>query len=164
MISDVGSTANRKMLGFAKAVKGADRAGVTAGALILTNSIRAAIAAAAPGSRLHGVGRKGAKVGAGYNVVGSEHPTALIQARGPVHFLERPTGPHTIEPRSKPGSRRRGAKALTINGDVRARVINHPGSHKPKQPFKKGVETGLPVARQAIVDRYTTAAVKGLKS
>lgn len=163
MLSNVGATASRKMLGFANAVKGADRAGVNAGALILTNSVRAAIAAAAPGSRLHGVGRKGAKVGARYNVIGVDHPTALIQASGPLQLIERPTSAHRIEPRSKPGSRRRGARALTFDGVARGGV-NHPGSHKPKHPFAKGIEAGIPLAREAIVNRYSTAAIKGFKS
>jgi hypothetical protein len=61
---------------------------------------------------------------------------------GPAHLVNNPTRPHRIEPRKARGvrTRRRGASALTINGDVRA-WANHPGT--------KGKHFAAPAIRAA---------------
>src|SRR4051812_10988285 len=74
-------------------------AGIRSAALTTVAVIRSETAAAAPGMRLRGVGRRGAKIGVGFDVVGTANPTALIRARGPYHLLERATKPHPVAAR-----------------------------------------------------------------
>lgn len=70
-------------------------------------------------------------VGVRYNIKGkgTSTPSAIVGYTGPAHLINNPTRPHRIEPRRRPGvrTRRRGASALTIGGDVRA-WANHPGT------------------------------------
>lgn len=118
----------------------AQRRGVQKAALLVTREIRVQIRAASGGdNRLSGVGRRGARVGAKYDVRGTVNPTALIRATGPLHFLEHPTGPHRIDTvRGRKDTKRRGrAKALRLaNGRFFASVM-HPGT-TPSRPFYKG--------------------------
>lgn len=54
----------------------------------------------------------------------------VITYTGPAHLVNNPTRAHVILPRRRPGVRTRrkqAARALTINGDLRARA-NHPGT------------------------------------
>ena len=108
------------------------KTGVRRSALFVTKAIRAEIRAATGDSRLSGVGRRGARVGAGYDVKGNVNPTALITARGPLHLVERKTNPHTIAPR-----RRGRRKALALADGGFAAYANHPGT-PAKRPFEKG--------------------------
>lgn len=131
------------------------RKGVNEAALTVTLSTRAEIATATKGSnRLSGVGLRGAKVGAGFDVKGTQNPTALIRARGPLHLIERDTKAHVVAPRRK--------QALFGAG------FDHPVSHpirtpgtKGKHPFEKGVDRAIPVAEaivhRAVLNAYTQA-------
>lgn len=108
---------------------------VRAAALEVTRGIRSEIRSASGGdNRLSGVGRRGARVGARFYMEGPpESPRAIIQATGPLHFLEHPTRPHGIAPRGG----RRGSRALRLrNGQFAARV-HHPGT-RPSKPFERG--------------------------
>jgi hypothetical protein len=69
------------------------------------------------------------KIGVRYDIKGNgPRAVALVRYTGPAHLVNNPTKPHRIEPRIRPGSRRRrGARALTINGNVRS-WANHPGT------------------------------------
>lgn len=62
-----------------------------------------------------------------YDIRGTRNPIALVRYTGPFHLFENPTKPHSIAPR--PRRRRRGgaARALTINGNLRASA-QHPGT------------------------------------
>lgn len=54
--------------------------------------------------------------------------TLVVTYTGPAHLVNNPTAAHVILPKRRPGSRRRrGARALTIEGNLRARA-NHPGT------------------------------------
>lgn len=121
--------------------------------------------------RLSGAGKRGARVGARYDIKGSTNPTALIRALGPIQLIERDTKPHLIAPRasfvtrggvrvrqgrrSAAGRRLRGGKtALTIGGNLRASA-EHPGT-KGRHPFQRGAEKAskvTPEIFQAEVDR-----------
>lgn len=120
----------------------AQQRGVRKAALIVTRAIRAEIRADSGGDmRLSGVGRKGARVGARYDVKGSINPTAIIRASGPLHFLEHDMPAHSIQPRAVRGrgSRKQftGTRALMLRDGTFAASAQHPGS-RAKRPFEKG--------------------------
>ena len=94
--------------------------------------------------------RQGAKIGgrkwgAGFDVRKGNKPTALLQYRGPVHWVDRGTSSHRIAPK-----RRRGKKAIKFGSIVRANAL-HPGQRaKPFYPgVKDRVEKGAPKILQA---------------
>lgn len=61
--------------------------------------------------------------------VSADGKSAIVTYVGPAHLVNNPTRPHRIEPRRRRGvrGRRRGATALTIEGNVRM-WANHPGT------------------------------------
>jgi hypothetical protein len=70
------------------------------------------------------------RISVGYEVKGQGmEASAIVGYRGPAHLVNNPTRAHEILPRRRPGvrSRRRGARALAINGDLRA-VAHHLGT------------------------------------
>lgn len=88
------------------------------------------------------IGRKVAgkrrAIGVRYSIFGEgSRAAAIVGYRGPAHLVNNPTRAHLILPRRRPGvrTRRRGASALTINGDVRASA-HHPGT-RGKKFFEK---------------------------
>jgi hypothetical protein len=109
--------------------------GVQKGALLVTRAIRAEIREATGGdNRLSGVGRRGARVGARYDVKGQVNPTAIVYATGPLHLIEHDTEPHDIQARN----RRRGGTSTMRFADGRfSRTAEHPGT-TGSRPFEKG--------------------------
>lgn len=75
--------------------------------------------------------------------------------RGPVHLIANPTRAHLIQPRRRPGvrTRRKGASALTINGDLRASA-NHPGTRG-----KKFAAEANATAKRVLPDVFQKAAI-----
>lgn len=108
------------------------RAGVTEAALA-AKGVMLAEAAKAGATRLSGVGRKGARVGVGFDVKGGVNATAIVSYRGPAHLANNPTRPHEITPR-KGGRGRQGKRALSTPDGAFARV-QHPGT-RGKQFFE----------------------------
>lgn len=88
-----------------------------------------AAGAGALGSHIKG---KRKLIGARYDMA-RDARSVVVTYTGPAHLINNPTAPHRIEPRRPRGlrSRRRGASALTINGDVRM-WANHPGTRGAK--------------------------------
>jgi len=110
---------------------------------------------------LSGVGKRGARLGVRYDLKGGNSPTALLRVTGPAHLLNNPTAAHRIEPRGRTrtasGRARRGAKAITPDGNPRAGA-NHPGT-KGKRFFERSV----PQVRKAadpILRRQVSAALR----
>lgn len=119
---------------------------------IYTAIIRSSIYSVTNGGRLRGVGKNGARVGV--RVTQQRSDTALVQATGPLHLIERDTSAHLI-PRTTGVRRRRtaagrlshkrestgrvlsGRKLLVINGSVVTGPVLHPGT-KGKHPFDIG--------------------------
>jgi hypothetical protein len=122
------------------------KAGVFQAALAVTESVRQELPSS---GRLRGVGRRGAKIGVGFNIVGATNPVALVAARGPVHLIERDTAAHQITVRG------RGAAALSTPAGPR-RSVQHPGT-TGQHPFEHGVARAVPVAEE-IIRRTTFAA------
>jgi hypothetical protein len=131
-LSDLGDVA-RMASRLPEELQKAQVKGVGKAALTVTRGIRGEIRSASGGdNRLSGVGKRGARVGAKYDVKGTVNPSALIVATGPMQLLEHPTRPHGIQPRTR-GKK----KALKFRDGTFARSASHPGT-KPSRPFEKG--------------------------
>jgi hypothetical protein len=113
----------------------AQRRGVQKGALTVTRAMRDEVRAVTGGdSRLSGVGRRGAKIGARYDIKGQREPTAIIRATGPAQLVEHDTKPHEIRPRRRRGGK---AKALRFADGAFARSARHPGT-RARKPYERG--------------------------
>jgi hypothetical protein len=139
----------------------AQRRGVERAALHATTIIRAEIrAVAGPDMRLSGVGKKGARVGARYDVRGTTNPTAVIRPVGSIPLIEFDTPARVIGPtarfvtragvqvrqgfRTVKGRRRAGGSTvLKIDGSFVGRPVVHPGT-KGQEPFRKGWRHAAP--------------------
>lgn len=120
------------------ALADAQRAGVRRSALHVTGKIRDQVRRDTGDMRLSGVGKRGAKVGARFALVGdTSNPTAYITATGPMQLLERDTKAHRI-PRSR--GRRARKRYAVIGGRPYSRAA-HPGA-RGKGTFGKGVAEG----------------------
>lgn len=89
--------------------------------------LRHGTAAGVIGSR---VADKRKAIGARYDInKGSgTHGSVIVTYTGPAHLVNNPTRAHQILPRMRPGiRRRRGSRALNVNGNPRASA-NHPGT------------------------------------
>jgi len=139
------------------AIEGATRASVNEAAL----AGKAIFLANMGTTRLRNVGKGGAKVGARYDIKGGATPTALLRYTGPAHIINNPTKPHRIEPRGRTrtasGRQRKGAKALTIGGNVRP-YADHPGT-TGKHFFQRSVPQVASLAAR-IMARSTTTALR----
>jgi hypothetical protein len=131
-----------------------ERRTVQIAALAVKTSVTAQMAAAGvQNGKLRGVGKKGAKVGVRYDLLGN---TALVRATGPFHLLERDTKPHRIGQQKSLS----GLPLVNASGqDIRKRYAvipgvgvrawaNHPGT-KGKHPWEKGVIGAVPAAEKA---------------
>ncbi len=119
--------------------------------------VKRSVLALAP-ERLSGVGKNGAKLGAGYNVLSSEGVArALVHATGPWQLIERDTKAHQI-PKQRQSASFVGVYGHAVipggavggvhgAGGVRTRV-KHPGT-KGKHPWAKGVDAAVPLIPQA---------------
>lgn len=150
------------MAALPDAIQAANRDGVNRSALAITNQVRDSIRAATGDMRMSGIGRRGAKVGARYDVKGAANPTALIRATGPVHLLEGGRrGGYEIRPRSRRGAgRRRGGRppALLINGQFRPSATG--GSVSARRVWSRGVDAGIPRGVQAFAEAHHAMMVR----
>lgn len=134
-----------KIAKAAASLSEAERAGVRAAALTATRIIRGEIRSVVSSGRLSGVGRRGARVGARFDVWKSaKDPSALVRATGPLHLVENDTAPHKITPRRRRGRRR----ALRLADGGFARSVNHPGT-KGRSPFARGAANAAAPAAAA---------------
>lgn len=120
----------------------AQRRGVQKVALAVTTEIRGSIRTATGGDMRLSGSKRGARVGARFDVRGQENPTAVVRATGPLHLLEHDTKPHDIAPKKR---RRDGKKVRALrlaDGSFRA-VVHHPGT-RAKKPFEKGYKKAQP--------------------
>lgn len=128
--------------GFQGKLQDAQRRAVGASALHVKKRVATQISAAVGADmRMSGVGKRGAKVGVRYDVLGYTNPTARVYATGPLHIVERGTKAHRI-PKQR-GARAR--KRLLVIPGVGVRMwANHPGT-TGKHPWQRGVAAALPV-------------------
>lgn len=116
---------------------------VLVAAQTVKTSVQSQLAAAGvENGKLRGVGKKGAKVGVRYDILGDK---ALVRATGPFQLIERDTKAHRI-PKVR-GARAR--KRIVVIPGVGVRAwANHPGT-KGKHPWAKGVAAAIPIQRKA---------------
>lgn len=108
--------------------------------------------------RMSGVGTKGARVGVRYDMKGTENPTALVRATGPLHLVERPVKPHVIAPKKRGRGKRK--KAVTTPYGPRASV-QHPGVQNPKRPWSKGKQQAEPRVKREVSAVFGRAFARG---
>ncbi len=141
-------------------IREGEQRGVRKAALYTTGLIRDDTRRDTGDSRLSGVGKRGARVGAQFKIDGGDsNPTATIRATGPYHLLERDTVPRAIAPRGRTLSKRylarvsagltprraqylKGAKALKFGGRFAASV-SHPGT-RGKHTFERAWKRAAP--------------------
>ena len=139
-----------KMSATAAAAKVANKAFVKQGAVVITGSVFASMAARGLGShRLRNVGRGGARLGvrSTFTETGGS-PGAIIKATGPWQIVEDNTHAHRIEPSGDD------VLALKI-GDGFAAYADHPGT-KGKHAWTTGVEA----ARKPVASTYQKEMAK----
>jgi hypothetical protein len=151
-LADLARTAHQ----LPRELQAAEQRGVRKSALLVTRGIRDEVRAATGDNRLSGVGRRGARVGAKYDVSGGTNPTAVIRATGPLHLIDRDTDPHTIAPR-----KRRGAKALRLANGSFAASVRHPGT-RGKHVWGKGIGKTRAGTRRVFANEIHTAMVKAI--
>jgi hypothetical protein len=159
------------------AIREGQRKGVQMAALKVTTEIRDATRRDTGGdSRMSGVGKSGAKLGARFKMYGGENPTAYITATGPYHLLERNTSSRFIIPRGWRVSRRYtnlvkkgklpangkvvylgGAKALKFGGRF-SMTAEHPGT-RGKHTFERSWKRAAPKTPE-IFQREVTGALR----
>ena len=103
--------------------------------------------------RLSGVGRRGAKVGARFDIKGDG---VDVKATGPLHFVANPMSPHRIPKQRGPRARKRYAVIPGVG--VRA-YANHPGT-RGKNTWNRQSRKAREAASAQIRDRYTKIARK----
>lgn len=110
-------------------------------------TLGAAVQTMAPGGRLSGVGRRGARVGVGYNVYGDG--VVQVSARGPVWLVENPTSAHDVAPK-----KRRGKGALYGPGyDHPYRGTVHVSGTRGKHAWEHARDQVLPPLLKANISR-----------
>ena len=136
----------------------ASRTAVERGAFEAKKVIGQEIRQATGDGRMSGVGAKGARVGVRYDIKGTENPTALGRATGPLHLVENPVKPHEITPKR----RRRGAgkKAVVTPYGPKAKV-QHPGTKTGKKPWAKGKQKAEPRIKHEVTNVFSKAFARG---
>jgi hypothetical protein len=151
------------------------------------SAIQSSILSVAPSGKLSGVGGKakraagGTRIGVKYDVKDSgSSSTAIVQATGPLHLIERDNSAHLI-PRTTGSKRLRTASGRasykrqdtgrpTANRGVKFLYneqkhfaamgpVSHPGS-KGKHPFERGAKAADQAARNDAIERVAATMSK----
>lgn len=147
-----------RMAKLTKEIGTARRTAVERGAFEAKKHVAAEIRQATGGdNRLSGVGVKGARVGVRYDIKGTDNPTALVRATGPLHLVENPVKAHEIKPKRRRGKTK---KAVVTPAGPRASV-QHPGVKSPKRPWSKGVDRAVPHVRREVGGVFSAAFARG---
>lgn len=150
------------MTSLSSAIEASGRVAVGRAALALTREVRGQIRIASGGdNRLSGVGKRGARVGAKYDVKGSRNATALVQATGPLALIEFGNTTGGFRGGGRRG-RGKGRRVVAFGGGVYSRTRGRTTSGK--YPFRDGVRAGRGPALEAfaIVTRQTIRRELGI--
>lgn len=176
-----------------KAAQQSQRDAVFRASMVLKNAIEAELGQATGGdNRLSNLRKRGGqppKLSLGFNIKGTNNPTALLIARGPWGIVEYGTPAHRINPKvDKTGTgkgmsraarqraiRQRqldvafgaagiyaGKRPMPINGVYRFSAM-HPGT-KAKRPFHTGMERATPRALQELRTVISSAVADVIRS
>lgn len=159
--STVGADVGKRLTSAGLQLSRVQRPAVDKAALVLVTAGRAGIKSMAPSGRMSNVGRSGSKVGARYDVKGTNNPSALMRATGSVHLLERKTKAHPIAPKAR---RARGGRATIrfADGSFRRGPVSHPGT-SGKHGFGRAIEGAMPKALDALRKAASDAVIRGFK-
>ena len=105
---------------------------------------------------MSGVGKRGAKLGASFDVRGGANPTGYVRATGPWQLIENDTKARRIPKIS--GKRARKRNVLKIPGVGFRASANHPGT-KGKRPWAKA----MPLAAKTVPAAWRREQSEALK-
>lgn len=163
-----------KLVGFATDIPKINREAVSDAALIFKDGVLSEAKQVVGGDlRMSNFGKRGVRLGAGFDVKGGVNAVALLKARpqGPWKILEYGAGPHLVglgkagrteSVRSK-GRAYRKAKAKYLYGQGYAHPVRGPVAHPGSKAFKvwsRGVTTRQPRAVQRIRLAYASGAMR----
>jgi hypothetical protein len=143
------------------AIQNGKRDTLTEAAMVAKKAHLAVIQRDAGGDlKLSRVGKRGAKVGARYDISGDR---AEIKATGPLHFLANPMSPHRI-----PKARRRGRRRVVVvpglsvrQGDKGIRAwVQHPGT-RGKDTWNKGIDNARPKVSKVMRSQMANVVKRG---
>ena len=148
-LAQMGADIGQRMSKMSRAVDGARPRVLKAGAMGAVKVHRKVIKRDAGGdSRLSGVGKRGAKVGARFDIKGRDR--VELKATGPLHLIERPTRAHRI-----PRQRKRGRRRYAVIPGVGVRAYaNHPGT-RAKRTWTRAVPKAQDAATDEIGKEYS---------
>lgn len=147
MAQSPGKVAAALMAQSAAALVTAQKPTLDAAAMEAKKAVLAELDKVTSGRKLRNVGKKGAKLGVNFKVTGD---TATVKATGPWQIIERNTGPHRINRKSKDKRR-----ALKLPNGYR-RSVPHPGT-TGKHPWEKGAKVADDKVPKVMADRYMKA-------
>lgn len=140
----------KRMRAVGEAAQKAQRISLTRAAFAMKAVHTSGLMGDAPGGRLRGVGKKGAKLSVRYKLRGgSSDPSAIVEAVGPWQILNNPAKAHLIQGRK--------GKVLHFGNVFRASV-KHPG-HRGKRTWQKAQPEAVK-AGQAELNKTMTRAVQ----
>lgn len=159
-----------KLVAFAGDVPNLNRRAVGEAALeFKTGVLNEARSVAGSDMRLSNFGRRGVKLGAGYDIKGNENAVALLRARpqGAWKVLEYGAGPHLIglgkagstETTKSKGRAYRKAGKRYLKGKAYGHPVRGPVAHPGSKSFKvwsRGIEQRQPRAVQRIRMAFAT--------
>ena len=158
-LAQMGVDVGRRMGKMSKAVDGARPKVLKAGAIGAVKVHRKIIKRDVGGdSRLSGVGKRGAKVGARFDIKGRDR--VELKATGPLHLVNGPTSPHRI-PRERKTKRAKKRYAVIPGVGVRA-YARHPGT-RAKRTWTRAVPKALSAATDEIREEYWRWIKAGFK-
>jgi len=158
-LKPIGVALPQRMQKLARAVESAQPRVLKDGAFAATKIHRKIIKDDVGGeSRMSGVGKRGQKVGARFDISGDK---AAISATGPLHLIERRTKPHRI-PRQRKTSRAKKRYAVIPGVGVRA-YAKHPGT-RAQHTWTRAAPKAQKAATDAIREEYWRWIKEGFKA
>jgi hypothetical protein len=158
-LSQAGKDISQRMSNMSTAIQAGNRQTLTAALQTAKKHHLAVIESDSGGDlRLSGAGRKGAKVGARYDIIsGGADASGTVSKTGPLHLLANPTKPHVM-----PRARKRGGRRVLVIPGIGVRAFaNHPGT-KGKDTWAKGRRKAEPFVGAEVSKRTTNILRKAM--
>lgn len=99
------------------------------------------------------------KASVGFDIKGTQNPTALVKARGPFPLVEGNTKPHEIKRKKRRGKKH--SQALWLPGGWVTGPLHHPGT-RGRFPFRSGVEASRPLVQATFQRELNMTLAKNL--
>lgn len=161
--SKSGAELAKKLFNAGHSVERATEMGLKAGGQLVKITALAQLAAAGAGSgRMSGVGKNGAPIGVGYDILKASNGEAAVRVKVKgkgAHLLERDTKAHTINPKKRRGGAKGGKGAVRLADGSFRRSVRHPGT-RGKHPWEKALNQSLPQVPKTIQQQISSALAK----